>query len=188
MTCRCFSWAGVTIYYPTKACWDCCWRLWVRKVNCAKKYFSVTWMDLLMQLTGEIVLMLSWVTKGGFVHHQNWWHWWCFLLHWDSGQQGSVFFPPWHHKQHGCPYWCVVTALGGRLFRPMVTVNIPLQRKRGETKESPKITVLAKYFIDTDLPVILQVLNQAWQSFLYSGQKESLFLTVNLHVLDSGYY
>lgn len=27
-----------------------------------------------------------------------------FLSHWDSGEQGSVFFPPWHHKQHGCPY------------------------------------------------------------------------------------
>lgn len=32
------------------------------------------------------------------------------LMHWDSDDQGLVFFPPWHHQHHGC-LRCVITAL-----------------------------------------------------------------------------
>lgn len=175
---RCFSWAGVTIYYPAKSSLDCCRIFGSGKWTVPRSIFRWHEWILLMQFTGEIVLMLSWVTKGGFVRHQNCWHWWCFLLHWDSSEQGLVFFPSWHHKQHGCLFWCVVTALGDRLLRPTVVVNfISPHRKQGETKESTKITLLAKYFIDTDLPVILRAFSGLTESCLYSGQKESLFLS-----------
>lgn len=122
------SWAGVTIYCPQRPVGIVVGVLGQESELCQEVFFgdmngsinAVNWRDCADAFLSdkrrlcpppELVILLM------------------FLSHWDSGEQGSVFFPPWHHKQHGCPYWCVLTALGDTLFRPMVTVNISPQRK-----------------------------------------------------------
>ncbi|KAL4699401.1 hypothetical protein H8958_007283 [Nasalis larvatus] len=69
-------------------------------------------------------------------------------------------------------------------------VAIPLSPQRKESKESTKTTLFAEYFIDIDLSLMLPVLTSfrlGRNRFLCLGQIPSLSLTVNLHVLDSGY-
>ena len=124
---------------------------------CQEVFFSREWIPL-MQLTGEIVLLLPQLTKGGFVQHQNC-SYWCFcLLHWDADDRGSVFFPPWHRQHHGCLLMCsyspvVIDRLDAWLQEPFC-----LPQRKLKTEKSTRFTLLAECSSNTDLPLILQVL------------------------------
>ena len=110
-----------------------------------------------MQLTGEIVLLLPQLTKGGFVQHQNCWNWCFCLLHWDSDGRGLVFFPPWHRQHHGCLLMCVEPCRD-RLLGRMVAVAFLSPPKKTKQRKSTRLTLLAECSNNTDLPLILQVL------------------------------
>lgn len=120
-----------------------------------------------MALTEEIVLMLSWLTKGGFVQQQ-------------AVETGHVFCCTGIlRSRHWCaplrpPHDDAVAAFTDvepqtfcdKLLRPMVAVNFFLSKESEEKrKKAPKLSYLQNMSL-TPICQDLRVLMQAWRKWL----------------------
>lgn len=175
MIWKCFSRAGVKRYHPEKFCFDCC--LWIKKVHCANKYFSVTWMGPIMQSAGEGECwgFRDWQREA--LSTPQLLKWCYFLLHWILTAR-LVFSPPWHHE-----HWLFLLIniwspfLIGWL-EPWSQHPLSLQKKQKETKGGSKTVLHTEYFVGIDLLLFLPVLgscrldgNRFW---IFMASTESL--------------
>lgn len=142
---KCSDGADIMIHYPEKSSFDCCWSLWIKKVNCANKYFSVTWMGPINAVNWrDCCCFLNWQKEA--LSTPQLVNWCCFLLHWVLRSRGWCYLLP-GTEDTGCFYWYIFESFSDRLVGPMLATTFfspkkAKRNKKGDTKAAYMQNVL----------------------------------------------